>query len=153
VTFGFVGDRGSFLSQCQRDLRLRNLFLTVRLTALRSRKVRIPVGRIHPVDLQGHGIRRPQIKNRIGQVEPRRAAEARQSGSGTGVTRGYLIKELIQAGLEGRALLPLPPSMRGSIRDFGASKAGKAALRQARNDAEAALNAGPAAPKAGKSGA
>jgi predicted DNA-binding protein len=70
-----------------------------------------------------------------------------------GVTRGYLIKELIQAGLEGRALLPLPPSMRGSIRDFGASKAGKAALRQARNDAEAALNAGPAARKAGKSGA
>jgi predicted DNA-binding protein len=69
------------------------------------------------------------------------------------VTRGYLIKELIQAGLEGRAILPLPPSIRGSIRDFGASKAGRAALKQARNDAEAALNAGPAARKAGKSDA
>jgi hypothetical protein len=70
-----------------------------------------------------------------------------------GVARGYLIKELIQAGLEGRALLPLPPSMRGSIRDFGASEAGRAAIRRARNDAEAALNAGPAARKAGKSDA
>ena len=70
-----------------------------------------------------------------------------------GVARGYVIKELIQAGLEGRALLPLPPSIRGSIRDFGASEAGRAALRRARNDAEAALDAGPAAPKAGKSDA
>jgi hypothetical protein len=69
------------------------------------------------------------------------------------VARGYLIKELIQAGLEGRVLLPLPPSIRGSIRDFGASKAGRAALKQARNDAEAARNAGPAAPKAGKTDA
>jgi predicted DNA-binding protein len=69
------------------------------------------------------------------------------------VTRGYLIKELIQAGLEGRAILPLPPSIRGSIRDFGASEAGRAAIRRARNDAEAALNGGPAAPKAGKTDA
>ena len=68
-----------------------------------------------------------------------------------GVTMGYLIKELIHAGLEGRAALPLPPSIRGSIRDFGASEAGRAALRQARNDAEAALDAGPATPEAGKS--
>jgi predicted transcriptional regulator len=70
-----------------------------------------------------------------------------------GETRGYLIKELIQAGLEGRAILPLPPSIRGSIRDFGASEAGRAAIRQARDAAEAALDAGPAAPEAGKNDA
>ena len=70
-----------------------------------------------------------------------------------GVTRGYLIKELIRAGLENRVILPLPPPNRGSIRDFAASKAGRAALRRARNDAEAALDAGPATPEAGKSDA
>ena len=70
-----------------------------------------------------------------------------------GVTRGYLIKELIRAGLENRAILPLPPPIKGSIRDFGASEAGIAALRQAREDAEAALDAGSAATEAGKSDA
>ena len=70
-----------------------------------------------------------------------------------GVTRCYLIKELIQAGLKGRAILPLPPSIRASIRDFGASEAGRAGLREARNDAEVALSAGPATPEAGKSDA
>ena len=66
-----------------------------------------------------------------------------------GVSRGYLIKELVLAGLEGRAILPLPSPIRGSIRDFGTSKAGKAALRRAREDAAAALDAGASAPEAG----
>ena len=70
-----------------------------------------------------------------------------------GVSRGYLVKELIRAGLEGRVILPLPPPIRGSIRSFGASKAGRAALRSARNHAEAALDAGAVAPKAGTDGA
>ena len=70
-----------------------------------------------------------------------------------GVSRGYLIKELIRAGLEGRVILPLPRSNKGSIRDFGASEAGTAAVRQARNDAKAALDAAPATPEAGKSNA
>ena len=34
MTFGFVGDPGSFLSQQQGDWQLRELLLTVRLTAL-----------------------------------------------------------------------------------------------------------------------
>ena len=33
MTFGFVGDRGSFVSQGQRDPGLRDRFLTARLTA------------------------------------------------------------------------------------------------------------------------
>ena len=70
-----------------------------------------------------------------------------------GVSRGYLVKELIRAGLEGRVILPLPPPIRGSIRSFGASKAGRAALRQAREDAEAALHAGQATPETDKSDA
>jgi hypothetical protein len=111
------------------------------------------VRRIRPVDLKGHGIRRPKIKDRIDQGETRRAEEARRPGSGMGSNRGYLTKELIRAGLEGRAILPLPPSIRGSIRDFGASEAGRSSIRQARNDAEAAPSAGPAARKAGESDA
>ena len=36
MTFGFVGDPGSFLSQCQRDSRRRGPVLTVRLTVTRA---------------------------------------------------------------------------------------------------------------------
>jgi succinylarginine dihydrolase len=70
-----------------------------------------------------------------------------------GVTRGYLIKELIRAGVDGRVILPLPPPNKATIRDLGTSKAGRAALRQTREDAETALRAGSATPKAGKSDA
>ena len=87
------------------------------------------------------------------KVSPEELAKLDDLALERGVARGYLIKELIQAGLEGRALLPLPPSIRGSIRDFGASEAGRAGLREARNYAEVALNAGPATPEAGKSDA
>ena len=70
-----------------------------------------------------------------------------------GVSRGYLIKELIRAGVDNRVILPLPPPNKATIRDLGTSKAGRAALRQAREDAEEALHAGPATPEAGKTDA
>ena len=65
-----------------------------------------------------------------------------------GVTRSFLLKELVKAALDGRVLLALPPPIAGSIRDFGRSDAGRAALRRARNDAEAALNGKKTARKA-----
>ena len=66
-----------------------------------------------------------------------------------GVTRSFLLKELVRAALDGRVLLALPPPIKGSIRDFGQSDAGKAALKRARNDAEAALNGKKTARKGG----
>jgi hypothetical protein len=67
-----------------------------------------------------------------------------------GVTRSFLLKELVTAALDKRVLLPLPPPFRGSLRDFGASEAGKAALKRARSDAEAALHYAAAARKKGR---
>ncbi|MBK5231600.1 MAG: ribbon-helix-helix protein, CopG family [Thermoleophilia bacterium] len=56
-----------------------------------------------------------------------------------GVTRAFLLKELITAAFEGRVLLSIPPPIRGSLHDFAASDAGRAAMKKARNDAEAAV--------------
>ena len=76
-----------------------------------------------------------------------------------GVTRASLLKELITAALEGRVLLSVPPPVTGSLKEFAASEAGKAAMKKARNDAEAALRdaatvrrRGSTARKAGEAG-
>jgi len=93
--------------------------------------------------------RTPKSRTVSTKVKPEELEKLDYLALGRGVTRGYLIKELIRAALENRVILPLPPPIKGSIRDFSASEAGKAAVRQTRNDARAALNAGSAVPKVG----
>ena len=85
------------------------------------------------------------------KLKPEELAKLDDLALERGVTRGYLIKELIRAGVDGRVILPLPPPNKATIRDLATSKAGRAALRQAREDAEAALHVGRATPETGKS--
>jgi hypothetical protein len=99
VTFGFVGDPGSFLSQCQCDSRHPNLFLTVRLTALRSCASQSAGGaKMSGKPLRDMNTRAAKSRTVSAKVSPEELKKLDNLALERVVARGYVIKDQCQAG-------------------------------------------------------